>query len=460
MTFRARALAGWTAALLGAALLAAAETLLIYRAGPAVAVALPFAAGVAAVIVWRPVYGVYVGILAVPLELLNLRVGGQAGLSPTEGVLLLTAAVAAARLITGEVKAPHSAHLWFAGFLGVVLLGLFFAEDTFIVAKITVMWTAFLLVSMLVANATRTELHGVLACLAVTGGVVGLIAITGTSDQELVGGGTIATNRAEGTFAHPNVLAFVMIMTIPVALVLALEARTALVRVGYLIAAGLGVAGLMLSLSRGGLVGGAVALIVLLAWPRFRRYAFALLTVFAVFAAFNLGSIQGSSELGLVGQRVGTLSSAAGDRSDPRFKIWRETPAIVRDRPLLGVGEGNYPVASPRYGIRDVGGHLYDHAHNLALTIAAETGLLGLLLFSAFVIAAGRAGASALRGRRADVYPEALAIVAALTGLLVTSIGEYAPRTNVIMALILIEVGALVGYSRFARQQVRARNVL
>jgi len=450
----------WSAALLGAALLGGVQALLIYAAGPAVALALPAAAIVAAMVVWRPIYGVYAAILAVPLEVLDLRVGGEAGLSTTEGVMLLTAAVAAGRLATGEARAPHAAHIWFAGFLGIIGLGLFFAEDTFIVVKVIVMWTAFLLVSILLANATRRQLHAALMCLGLIAGVIGLIAITSTSDQELVAGGALATNRAEGTFTHPNVLAFVMILTVPVALVLALDARSMVVRLAFLAAAVLGIGGLMLSLSRGGLVGGAVSLLVLLAWPRFRRYAFALLTVLALFAIFNIGAIQGSSELSLVGQRVGSLSSAAGDRADPRFRIWRETPAIIKDRPLLGVGEGNYPVASPRYGIRDIGGRPYDHAHNLALTIAAETGLLGLLAFTGFVVAAGRAALPALRGRRPEIYPGALAVVAALTGLLVTSIGEYAPRTNAVMALILLEVGILVGYGRLGRKEVGTRDVL
>ena len=445
---------------MGVALLGGAQALLLYQAGPAAAMALLAAAAVVAAAIWRPMYGVYVAILAVPLEVLDLRFGGEAGLSPTEGLLLLTAAAAVPRLVGSNARAPAATHIWFAGFLVVASLGLFFAEDTFTVGKIVVIWSAFLVVSMFVASGSREELGRVLGCIAVAGGVLGFVAILGTGEQELQSGGTVASNRAEGTFTHPNVLAFNLLLAIPPALVLALEARRPAIKVASLVLAGVAIAGLMLTLSRGGLVGGIVSVLVLLAWPRFRRYAFGLLTVLALFALFNLNSLQATSTVSLVGKRIATLTTSEGQRGGRRLDIWSDTPGMVIDHPLLGVGQGNYPSVSPDYGIRDIGGLPFDHAHNIALTVVAETGLIGLLLFGGFAVAAGRMGVQALRGRRPGIYPPALAVVAALTGLLVTSIGEYPPRTNVVMALILIEVGVLAGYNRLRREQVGGGHIL
>lgn len=440
--------------------LSAAVTLTAYRAGPAVALALPVAAAVVALVFWRPMYGVYAAVLAVPLELLNLRLGGDAGLSPSEGLLLITAASAVMHFVAGKARPWGPPYVWFTAFVIITSLGILFADDTFIVAKIVLMWTAFMLASLLVASGSREDILRVLGCIALTGGVVGVIAATGTSDQTLVAGGTIATNRAEGTFAHPNVLAFCVILAAPVALALALEARLLVLKIVFAIAGALALAGLMLSLSRSGLVGGGVSLAVMLAWPRFRRYAFGLIILVAVFATFNLSSLQDSTELSLVGKRIGTLQSSAVGGHDPRFEIWRETPNIIIAHPYLGVGEGNFSKISPQYGLRDVGGEPYDHAHDLGLTIAAETGLIGLFVFGGFLVSVTRAGISALRGRHPDTFPAALAVVAALTGLFVTSLGEYPPRTNVIMALILLEVGALVGLSRLRRQDVGGAGAL
>jgi len=67
------------------------------------------------------------------------------------------------------------------------------------------------------------------------------------------------------------------------------------------------------------------------------------------------------------------------------------------DRPLLGVGVGNFSVAhATRYSPPDYQSWL--QAHNLLAQVAGETGLLGLLAFAGFVVAtmrlAGRLSAS------------------------------------------------------------------
>ena len=432
--------------MLGVAFLALVWAYMAYTFGPLPALAVFASAGVVAAVVWQPMTGVYLGVLAIPLELFEFRVGGSFGLSASELVFLLTAVVAAFHFAARARTIPTSpVFAWFVGLLLVGVLGLFFAEDTFVIARILFMWTAFLIVAALVASGTASEVERVLQTVAFTGGIVGVVALATTGDQQLIGGGVIASNRAEATFAHPNVLAFYLQLSIPLALVTGMRAR-GLGRVVLLAAGALAVAGLMLSLSRSGIVGAAIALAILLAWAPFRRYAGALLLILTVFALANLGSLQDSS-VGLVAQRLSTIN-AEGVRDNPRTKIWRATPDIVADYPFVGVGMGNFGEISPRYGVRDIGGLAYDHAHSLVLTFAVETGLIGVFLFLAFVFAIARAGVRALREIDSPGFPLALAIVAGLTGLFITSIAEYPPRTNVIMALMMVLIGALVAYER------------
>lgn len=442
-----------TAVLAGVALLAAAWTMMAYTVGPLPAMAVVLAAGAVAAVVWQPLNGVYLALLAIPLEILDFRVGGSFGLSPSELILALTAGSAGFHIAArARTVTPSSVFAWFLALLVVGSLGLSFAEDTFVVLRIVLMWGAFLVVAALVSSGTEAELERTLRTVAVSGGIVGVIALATTGNQELIGGGAIASNRAEATFAHPNVLAFYLQLAIPVALVTGMRAR-GLLKIVLLIAGAVAVAGLMLSLSRGGIVGAGVGLAILLAWAPFRRYAAAILLALSLFAVANLGSLQDSSAA-LVAQRLGTLN-AEGIRDNPRTKIWRATPDMVADRPLLGTGMGNFGEISPAYGIRDIGGLPYDHAHNLILTFATETGLVGVFLFLAFLIAIARAGARTLRVSDWPGFAPSLAIVAGLAGLFVTSIGEYPPRTNVIMAVIMILVGALVGYDRLARSQAQ-----
>lgn len=440
-----------TAALTAVALSAGAWTLLAYTMGPLPAMAVVLAAAVVATVVWQPIFGVYFGILAIPLELFAFRVGGGFGLSASELLFLLTAAVAGVHLaLRARTLTPTPVFAWFLALLLVGLLGIAFADDTFVIVRIILMWAAFLTVAALVSSGSAAELERVLQTVAFTGGIVGVIALATTGDQQLIAGGVIASNRAEATFAHPNVLGFYLQLAIPVALVTGMRAR-GVVRAVLLTSAGVAVAGLMLSLSRGGIIGALVSLAILLAWPPFRRYAAAILVVVSLFALINVGSLQDSS-VALVAQRLGTVN-AEGIRENPRTKIWRATPDIVADHPFLGTGMGNFGEVSPAYGIRDIGGFPYDHAHNLVLTFAAETGLVGVFIFLAFLFAVARAGARALGRSDLPGFPPALAIVAGLSGLFVTSLGEYPPRTNVIMALILILIGALVAYERLALQR-------
>ena len=432
------------------ALLAAAWTMLAYAAGPPMALAALVSAGVVVAVMWQPMVGVYLGLLTIPLELLSFRVGGSFGLSPSELLFLLTAAATAFHVATrSRTITPSPVFGWFLALLLVGLLGLTFAEDTFVIVRIVLMWSAFLAVAALVSSGTPQELERVLRAVGLTGGIVGLIALATTGDQQLMAGGVIASNRAEATFAHPNVLAFCLQMSIPVALVTGMRAR-GLMKVVLLAAAAIAVAGLALTLSRGGIVGAGISLAVLLAWAPFRRYAGAILLVLSLFALANIGSLHDSSA-SLVAQRLGTLNSE-GIRDNPRTKIWRATPDIIADYPFLGTGMGNFGEVSPRYGIRDLGGFAYDHAHNIVLTFAAETGLIGVFLFLGFVFAVARAGMRALRAGDWPGFAPALAVAASLVGLFVTSLGEYPPRTNVIMAMIMVLVGSLVAYERLASE--------
>jgi O-antigen ligase len=433
------------------ALLAAAWTMLAYAAGPLVALAVLASAGVVVIVVWQPIVGVHLALLAIPLEVFAFRVGGEIGLSASELLFLLTAGVALFHFAARSRTIPPSpVYLWFIGLLLVGVLGMFFAEETFVILRILVMWTAFLIVAALVSSGSSVEVERVLRTVGLTGGIVGVIALATTGDQQLIAGGIIASNRAEATFAHPNVLAFCLQMAIPIALVTGMRARGGM-KVLLLAAAAIAVAGLMLTLSRGGIVGAGISLAILLAWAPFRRYAGAILLALSLFALVNIGSLQDSSAA-LVAQRLGTLNTE-GIRDNPRTKIWRATPDIIADHAFLGTGMGNFGEVSPRYGIRDVGGFAYDHAHNIVLTFAAETGLVGVFLFLGFVFSIARAGMRALRVGNWPGFAPALAVVAALTGLFVTSLGEYPPRTNVIMALIMIQVGTLVAYERLAPER-------
>jgi O-antigen ligase len=442
-------------ALLGAAIGAAAGVLM-YRLGPAIGVAVLIAPVLVVMVAARPELGVYGGLLAIPLEAFGVRIG-PVDSTLAEMVFLATAGVAFVRvLVIGQAwRTLAPSHLWFAALIGVALLGYFFAFDTTSIANSVRNACAFLVLSILVAGLERRSLERVLWLLVVSGGIVGFIALMTIGPQQAEEAGAIVSGRATASFTHPNVLGFYMVLTLGPALALLFDRNWwGRLVVGAALVGVIG--GLALTFSRSAIVGAVAVLLVLTASSRFRRGAALGLLIAATFAAINFGALTSSREVALLQERLSTVS-VAGAQEDPRVPIWRETPSIISDRFLLGWGQGNYYVASSAHGLVDPEGQPWDHAHNLLLTVAAETGLIGLAAFVGF-LAALTASAWRTLHARGPSRRLALGVVASLVGLFVAGLVEYPPRTQSILAVTLLLVGVLLGFERIQFEPSRTHS--
>jgi O-antigen ligase len=212
-------------------------------------------------------------------------------------------------------------------------------------------------------------------------------------------------------------------------------------------AAGVEIAALLFTFSRSGIIALVVVFAVLAAWAGFRRVAIAVVVGAAAFSVFNAHAISRNEEVSLLAQRLKTVTTASGRSTNPRLDIYDTATIMIADHPWLGVGQRNFSQVSPLYGLRGNYGQPYVHAHNVFLTIGAETGVAGLALLVALIAMVARAAWMALRRRR-DVYAVVLAIAAGLAGLLTTGITEYPLGINVVMATALVLAGALVAYAR------------
>jgi putative inorganic carbon (hco3(-)) transporter len=187
------------------------------------------------------------------------------------------------------------------------------------------------------------------------------------------------TFQATLTYAQPNDTAFVLATTLPLTFWL-LRERFA-VRLAAVLMISVMSAGIVLSFSRGALVGlGAAALVHVLTE---RRHALLILlgALAAVVATFTfVRANPGQIELGLEKKQ-----SIAQSNVQSRLDAWRGAVELVEERPLLGVGPGNFR------------NHFYDATgnppgtekvvvvHNAYLDVAAELGVLAMLLFLAYV---------------------------------------------------------------------------
>ena len=81
---------------------------------------------------------------------------------------------------------------------------------------------------------------------------------------------------------------------------------------------------------------------------------------------------------GVTMERLKTIADPTDATTRDRLDFWRAGAAMVRARPLLGVGPGNVRLVYPEYRPPDARRPSIGHLHNNVIQIAAERGILGL----------------------------------------------------------------------------------
>jgi O-antigen ligase len=226
--------------------------------------------------------------------------------------------------------------------------------------------------------------------------------------------------RLAGPIGEANFFAMVLVTLLPYCFYLAKSAGSRAVRVAWIAAGGLILAGVALTYSRGAIVAlvvviGFLAVVGLL--PR-RTLVFMLVAGIALVTLVPSYGARMESLVSAVHVGAGTDS---GERADAaargRYSEVVSAFKVYGDHPVLGVGPGQFPVYYQRY-VGDLGGGVHTgdggrQAHNLIAGLAAETGTLGLLSFF------GAIGAILLGLVRVRRLPHARAAgTAALTSIL------------------------------------------
>jgi O-antigen ligase len=118
-----------------------------------------------------------------------------------------------------------------------------------------------------------------------------------------------------------------------------------------------------------------------------------------------------------------------------RVDIWQVGLTMIKDRPLLGVGVGSFMAAQPSY----INGHMEKKAvasHNSYVGVAAETGLIGLLLFLLLHIRSLQSAQSAFRVGRRLGRRDLQGIATATEGSIVTlMVGALSGNTETLKIL-------------------------
>lgn len=257
------------------------------------------------------------------------------------------------------------------------------------------------------------------------------------------------SSRHLGPIGDPNFWGRVLLMYMPFAIALTLAARRRASRLGWAGASAALLVGIFLSQSRGAFLAAAVALLVFLllaGWHYARWLALAPLLIALLFV------------VPATGQRLSTLadlrdaSSGGGDLSLVlRLASQEAGLRMFADRPLLGVGAGNYTELTPQYErglsfatVGELGRPLAPH--NAYLEFAAEGGLVGVLGMATFLGTLFFCGARALRaaakrgppGRANMERLMAAAALAALSGWCVASVVLHVRQFRTLLVLCAV----------------------
>jgi O-antigen ligase len=406
--------------------------LAVYTQNPKMALALLGGVLIGTLILIRPVIGLYLLILSVPIQDAGALSVGSTTLTATKVIVILALAAWLVRRLAVRDEQPLRAPLAipFVLLLLAMTMSLFAARSTGAALSELLRWVEAFLTYVIAADLIRTRKQLVLAVGVLLAGplveaIYGLRQFaTGAGPASFAINDTLS--RAYGTFGMPNSFAGYLGMGFSLAFALALF-FTAAVLIGILtgrwpqysdgrkvisvpgrffrtvvfggLTAGIALlilGGIIVSMSRGAWVGVIVGIAVMALASGKKVYLPALGGVLLILLLIASG--HGNLLPTLLTERFTSVASElrifdvrhvmvtpANFAVVERMAQWQTGASMFMDNPVFGVGIGNYNAAYAQYHIFPWI-HSPGHAHNYYINIAAETGILGLLAYLGLVI--------------------------------------------------------------------------
>lgn len=375
----------------------------------------------------HPVMALYLLAFSVPFgSLYELKLGA---ITVGASELLVWALVTAWALRMMAFRRVRVAWTGLAGallcYLGALVVSLWPATSLIPALKELAKWVEFLLVYLFVASELgQTQSVALTSALLLAGTIEGLLGIYQFLYQVGPPGFVLFGRymRAYGTFLQPNPFAGYMGLLLPLAYTTVFRRwkdvpsafrrhawGPALLWVLALVASVVMFAGLVMSWSRGALVG-FLAGLALVGLGLGRRVAPALVGLALVLVLLGpvwLGVLPESliQRLTDVLQYRSLSNLMSAEVTDDNFAVieraahWYAAWRMFEQRPWLGVGTGQYATVYPSVSLPRWQDPL-GHAHNYYLNILAEGGLVGLVTYLVFLLCAlGITWRSAAQGR-------------------------------------------------------------
>lgn len=194
----------------------------------------------------------------------------------------------------------------------------------------------------------------------------------------LVSAGGTDFFRLISVFPDPHMLSFYLTMTFPFAFIFALYAETQRGKILGIVSFLVILFADLLTFSRGGYLGIAACIFVLLGPIISRISTFKKMVLFLFSACFFIFLVFCQNP---ITQRFSSSFNFSEGSNSGRIETWKQAILIFRENPL-GVGLGNYPLAvKPSANYREP-----IYAHSIYLDIVTETGILCLFIWILLII--------------------------------------------------------------------------
>ena len=359
-------------------------------------------------------------------------------------------------VLDGEIIVlDTSLYYTFLAFLSVNFVSLFQAYNAFQGLDNLFRYVCFFGIAIQVFHIVQTprHMHRLAVTMALTGGIVAFIGLLQYNEIYHF---YAPWSMPVSTIGNVNFTAQYYDIVLPISLVMLFVVRSVWMRIGVGVACFLMACHVIVLGSRGGWFGIGCGLAILGGLVIFRHFRMGRRFVdagvlFVVLVGLGwpvltgmLSGIQigGGRNIGnlvddywiRVSNRIQAGIQIADDSTLQRIYLWEDTVRLLFDRPVLGVGVGNFEFNIPKYASREsleikhrleknLGQDLMAfQAHNEYLEIGAETGILGLLVFGVFLYQLGGAlFGGLLRYIREDGDLLVVGLAAAVGGTLIHS---------------------------------------
>ena len=296
----------------------------------------------------------------------------------------------------------------------------------------TLLYVAFFYLARVLIS-DRQQMLRLFVAVAIGASAVASYAFIQKLGLDPIWNGYLPFGRVFSTIGQPNALAGYLVLAIPVTAVLAIEQKRTL-RVAALAALALMIAALLLTYSRGGYLGLALAVTVLIFGLREKiTVSRAKLGAYAgaAFVVLVLTVTMIAPARSAVTRAWHRIESVSSDESiGSRIDLWIVAIRMIEDHPLVGTGPETFPEEFPGYSrtvlpaaaVRHYERFRVESPHNEVLAVASGAGIPAAIAYLSILVGVISVLWHAMRrSRDAAVRLALLAVMAAVLGHLATN---------------------------------------